>query len=325
MYDFLIVGAGITGATIARLLTDAGASCIVIDGRSHIGGNCYDEKHEDYYINKYGGHIFHTNSKRIWNFVNRYSQWIPYEHRVKATYGGCVYTLPPNLMTLQQVGTEANVKRMFFEGYSYKQWGMRLDELPNGVLSRIPIRDDYDDRYFSDKYQAMPRYGYTYFVSKLLEGVPVELNTTYPADIPNRQVIYTGSLDALYDYEYGRLPYRSLVWKTEFQREGIGCATMNYTDYKPSYTRQMEWQYFGHRQKTRHETAVTTEMPLRYDGNNEPIYPINTEQNNGLYREYAARAKADGILHAGRLGTYRYLDMHQAIGNAMTLVKGVLA
>lgn len=332
MTDYMIVGAGITGATIARLLTDAGEKCLVIDKRDHIGGNCYDEPHEDYFINRYGGHIFHTNNKPIWDFVNRFSEWIPYEHRVKASYRGNVYSLPPNKLTMLQLGlngderhAEAVIRQSFFAGYSFKQWGMDIDDLPNGILSRIPIRNDYDDRYFSDKYQAMPKHGYTAWINNMFDEIPVELGIAYDGKpMGEKQVIYTGSLDALYGYEYGRLPYRSLSWVTEFKREGIGCATMNYTDYKPAYTRQMEWQYFGHRQKPRKATAVTTEYPQAYDGTNLRIYPINTPENNAMHKRYAERARADGLLFAGRLASYQYLDMHQAIGQAMTLVKGIL-
>lgn len=333
MIDFLIVGAGITGATIARLLTDAGASCLVIDKRSHIGGNCYDEAHEDYYINRYGGHIFHTNNKPVWDFVNRFSDWLPYEHRVKAYYREKVYSLPPNRLTLEQMGTGddekitlALVRRMFFAGYSYKQWGLNLDCLPNGVMARIPIRNNYDDRYFSDRYQAMPANGYTQLIEAMLKGVPVALDVTFPDHgLEYKQVIYTGSLDALYDYEYGRLPYRSLRWETEHVSRGIGCATLNFTDFKPDYTRKMEWQYFGHRQKKRAQTAVTTEWPEAYNGTNEPMYPINTPENNEMHKKYVNRANREGLLFAGRLATYRYLDMHQAIGNGMVLVKKVLS
>lgn len=331
MIDFLIVGAGITGATIARLLTDAGKRCLVIDARDRIGGNCYDVPHDDYFINEYGGHIFHTNDKGIWDFVNRFSEWTPYEHRVKASYRGSVYSLPPNKLTMMQLNlngdmahTEAVIKQTFFAGYSYKQWGVSIDDLPNGILSRIPVRQNFDDRYFSDKYQAMPRFGYTGFIWEMLKDIPTELGTTYTGQNTDaRQVIYTGSLDALYGYEYGRLPYRSLHWKTEFVSDGIGCATMNYTDYQPSYTRQMEWQYFGHRQKQRKETAVTTEYPEAYDGRNERMYPINTPDNYVMHKLYAQRAKDDGLLFAGRLGSYQYLDMHQAIGQGMRLVKGL--
>lgn len=332
MIDFLIVGAGITGATIAKLLTDAGAQCMVIDKRSHIGGNCYDEKMDDFYINRYGGHIFHTNNKKVWDFVNRFSDWIPYEHRVKAFYQGRTYSLPPNRLTLEQIGAGNEecgtdlIRRMFFAGYSYKQWGVCLESLPAGVLARIPIRSDYDDRYFSDRYQAMPAAGYTGMIDRMLQGIAVQTGAEYPADSPKaKRVIYTGSLDALYDYEYGRLPYRSLRWETEWLQNGIGCATLNYTDFEPEYTRKMEWQYFGHRQKSRSQTAVTTEYPAAHDGTNARIYPINTAKNNAVHKKYSRRAERDGLLFAGRLATYRYLDMHQAIGNGMALVKKVLA
>lgn len=331
--DYLIVGAGLTGATCARLLSEAGRSVQVIERRSHIGGNCYDEPAGEgaYYVNRYGGHIFHTNSERIWQFVSRFSDWRRYEHRVKACAGGRVYSFPPNRLTLQQLdlqpgeAAEQTIRRMFFEGYTAKQWGRPLADVPASVLARVPYRDSYDDRYFTDRYQAMPENGYTAFVASLLSGLPVETNTDFRLDFDYwraraRQVIYTGPLDSLLGYEFGRLEYRSLAFRTaavpvdDYQ----GCATMNYTDASVPYTRIMEWQYFGHRQGRRGETVVTYEYP---QAEGEPYYPVETDEQRTRHRRYADAARAMGILPAGRLGSYRYLNMDQAIGQAMRFVE----
>jgi UDP-galactopyranose mutase len=333
-YDYLIVGAGLFGATTARLLTDSGKRCLVIERRDHIGGNCFDELIDGVYVNRYGGHIFHTNNERIWRFVNKYSEWIPYEHRVKAYSNGRVYSLPPNLMTLQQLGVSRDdplalelIRNKFFVGYSVKQWGRPYSEIPESVTRRIPIRDNWDDRYYGDRYQAMPARGYTEFIANLLDGVDVELETDYLDDdlYWNRkaaQVIYSGQIDRYYGYDLGMLEYRSLKHVMfEAQEDIIGCATMNYPDMDVEYTRIMDWKYFGHR-RTGGVGPITYEYPQGYDGSNEPYYPVPTEENRRLYRQYVERLKLAPWLHVGgRLGAYQYYDMHQAIGAAMTLVE----
>lgn len=332
MYDFLIVGAGLTGATLAQQLTQAGASCFVVERRDHIAGNCYDTEIDGLMVNRYGGHIFHTNSSRVWEYVNHFAAWEPYEHRVKAHYRGTVYSFPPNKMTLQQLGlhgdeqhTQAVLLATFFAGYSFKQWGRPLSDIPNGIIKRIPIRDTWDDRYFTDKYQGLPVGGYTSMVERMLRDVDVSLQTDYLADrkVLNRlakKVIYTGPLDALYDYDYGRLEYRSLHFDSQWisANDYQGCATMNYTDYQPDFTRILEWRHFGHKPATG-QTLITREYPQDYDGRNEPYYPVNDNKNNDLHRQYAARADADGIIYAGRLGRYRYYDMDQAIAAGLKL------
>lgn len=331
MNDFLIVGAGLTGATIARILTDAGASVRVVEKRRHVAGNCYDELVEGILVNRYGGHIFHTNSDRIWGFVRRFSDWTPYEHRVKAFYRGKMYTLPPNRMTVQQLGANGNaaqaIRETLFAGYSFKQWGRKLDDLPRGVLARIPIRDNWDDRYYDDRHQAMPAEGYTKFVERMLWGVPVDLGVDYIEEQHQlgktaRRVVYTGPLDAMFDYCFGPLEYRSLRFETvHTTKDYQGCATVNYTDYEPAYTRVLEWKYFGHRHKGVSHSIISFEFP---EAEGEPYYPVNTPENTNIYALYKQLADRYGLTVAGRLGRYQYLDMDQAIGGAMRVAEGLI-
>lgn len=333
MFDFLIVGAGLTGATIARILRDSGAVVRVVEKRDHIAGNCFDERIDGIWVNRYGGHIFHTNSKRVWDFVNRFMDWLPYEHRVKAFYQGRVYSFPPNKMTMQQIGANGNpadtylkICDMFFAGYSFKQWGRTLEDLQLNVLSRIPIRDSWDDRYFSDRYQGMPAEGYTEMARRMLFGVPVELGCDYltnraELDKTAKRVIYTGPVDALYNYQLGKLEYRSLRFETEYHAQTFqGCPAINYTDYTPDYTRVIEWKYFGYREAGIKHSIVTWEYP---QAGGDPYYPVNDKTNNNLFARYDALAKRDGIITAGRLGQYKYFDMDQAIGQGIQIARGL--
>lgn len=333
IYDYLIVGAGLFGSVCARELTDAGKRVLVIERRGHVGGNCADEVRDGIRISLYGGHIFHTNSRRIWNYVNRFSEWQQYEHRVKAVYQGVVYSFPPNLMTCQQLGVEPGpeadciIKERFFRGYTEKQWGRPLEDVPASVIKRIPIRSTWDDRYFDDKYQGLPVDGYSRMIARMLDGVTVVLNADYLSDragwdIRARQTIYTGPLDELYGHEYGRLEYRSLHFKhTRYEVDDWqGCAVMNYTEKCVPFTRTTEWRYMWRTPKLGH-TWVTHEYPAAYDGINEPYYPVGDERNNALHRQYAERAKREGLIVGGRMGSYRYINMDQAIGAALALVE----
>lgn len=335
-YDYLIVGAGLTGAVLARELTDAGATCLVIEKRDHIGGNAYDEVIEGVTVHRYGPHLFHTNSERVWNYVNRFSEWLPYEYRVKVIYQGMAYSFPPNLMTYQQLGISLDDPSLpgvlfetFFRGYSSKQWGRPADEVPSSIIKRIPIRYDYDDRYFSDRYQGLPIGGYTSLIHQMLQGIPVELGADYLAHRPDfdrlaSRTIYTGPIDSLYNFKLGRLEYRSLRFETHKKEDGDyhGSATFNYTDTSPDYTRTHNWRYFGW-QNTK-TNIITHEYPMPYDGTNDPYYPINDEANNSLHSQYEAQAKEDRVIVAGRLGKYRYYDMHQAIAAALTLSESLI-
>lgn len=336
MYDYLIVGAGLTGAVCARELRQAGHSVMVLEKRSHLAGNCYDERVDGILVNRYGGHIFHTDNARIWDYATSFAEFRQYEHRVKVRIGETVYSFPPNLMTYQQLGlqpgpgSEPILKNLFFRGYTEKQWQRPLEQVPGAVLARIPWRGTWDDRYFTDRYQGLPVGGYTAWIANILGDAPLELECDY-LEAPDywrrqaRQVIYTGPLDALYGYIYGRLEYRSLRFDTrtlpvsDFQ----GTATVNYPDPDVPYTRVMEWRHFGWQAAPEGRTVVTWEYPADYGPGREPYYPVRDDANAALYARYAWDAAADGYIPAGRLGRYQYLDMHQAIGSALRLVERI--
>lgn len=333
MYDYLIVGAGLFGATCARILTDAGKSTLVVEKRDHIAGNCYDENWGGCYVNRYGGHVFHTNSEWIWKFVNRFSEWRQYEHRVKAYFKGKLYSLPPNLATFDQLGlrprleAERVIRDLFFAGYTAKQWGRPIDQVPESVIRRIPFRYNYDDRYFSDHYQGMPEHGYTRMVERMLDGITVETGVEMlGSDIDHwhgkaERMIYSGPIDALLGYEFGNLDYRSLRFVTERldTDDYQGCATINYTDADVPWTRVLEWKHFGWRKEPKGETVVTIEYP---EAKGDPYYPVEDDDNRRRHAQYMARAGEMSWLRiGGRLGSYRYYNMDQVIAQAAALVK----
>lgn len=331
-YDYLIIGAGLFGATCARLLADAGQRVLVIERREHAGGNCFDALINNVPVGRYGGHIFHTNSRKIWDYANRFAAWRFYEHRVKANYQGRVYSLPPNLATFDQIGAipspegEKKIRRMFFEGYTAKQWGKPIDQVPASVLARVPIRYTYDDRYFDDRYQGLPEGGFTAWIEQMLVGIPVELRIDFLADITHwrkqaRHVIYSGPIDAFFGYDLGALAYRSLEFRHRIieASDYQGCPTMNYTDECVPFTRILEWQHFGWRAQRNGSTVITIEYPK---AQGEPYYPVGDSGNLALYDQYARRAEALPWLSiGGRLGSYRYYNMDQVIAQAMSLVQ----
>lgn len=326
MIEYLVVGAGLYGATAARLLKDAGREVLVLERRAVIGGNCHDALVDGVRVSTYGGHIFHTNSTRIWEFASRFTDWLPYIHRVKACAGGLLYSFPPNAITFEQLGTDDLdvIRRTFFAGYTAKQWGRAIDDVPADVLARIPIRQSRDDRYFNDIYQGLPAGGYTSMIARMLAGVPVELGTDYLADDQYWnarccRVIYTGALDEYYRYDAGRLAYRSLRFDTRRVEQSPyqAAATVNYCDYEIPYTRIMDWGQFWPKQAA--HTVITTEYPA---SEGEPYYPVNDEDNNALHAGYMKRAALSDWLHiGGRLGSYRYWNMDQTIGAATALVE----
>ncbi len=332
-YDFLIVGAGLFGATCARLLADAGKRVAVIEKRDHIGGNCYTEVIDGIVVHKYGGHIFHTNSRKIWDFVNQFTAWKQYEHRVKVYADGKYYSFPPNRMTLQQLGNPNGdakqvIKDKFFVGYSEKQWGWPFDQIPDAIIKRIPIRDNWDDRYFTDVYQGLPLGGYTPMFESLLDGIPLRLGEDFlqsPEYWKRKtdQIIYTGEIDRLFDFCYGYLEYRSLSFVNKtVAGDYQGCATVNYPSKGVDFTRIMEWKHFAG-QGSHENSVITFEYPCAYDGTNEPYYPIRDQHNAALYERYH-RMLPPWLIVGGRLGSYQYLNMDQAIGAAMKLTDKLL-
>ncbi len=358
MYDYLVVGSGLFGSTFARIMTDAGKTCLVIDKRPHIGGNVYTEDRGGIHLHKYGPHIFHTSNDEIWNFVNQHAEFNNYIHQVKAYYNGVYYTLPFNLKTFNEIEKIRSVKQLegmidhwnrryendeksnlekwamsqvgpnvydkLIKGYTHKQWDQDPRELPASIIRRIPIRHTFNDNYFNDKYQGIPIGGYTQMIKSMLKDIPFLVDMPFSYEFKNlaKKIVYTGPIDEFFNYELGKLEYRSLDFVHEkyddieyFQ----GCAQINYTDRAVPHTRIIEHKHFNPESKTDF-TIITKEFPTKYG---EPFYPINDEKNNKLFKKYEALAKErePDIIFGGRLGTYKYYDMHQVIGQAMKTAK----
>lgn len=356
MYDYLIVGAGLFGSIFARELTDKGFKCLVIDKRDHIGGNCYTETIEGINVHKYGPHIFHTSDDKVWNYINKFCEFNHFVNRPKVNYKGKIYSFPINLMTLYQIFNvttpeEAKDKLdsvkydidnpknledwvlsqvgkdmydIFIKGYTTKQWGMEPKLLPTSIIKRLPIRLNYDDNYFFDKYQGIPIGGYTQIFDKLLHNIDVKLNVDYFDDKnywdnQSTKVVYTGPIDRYYNYIFGKLDYRSLEFKTKIEDcyDFQGNAVVNYTDIETEYTRIIEHKHFEFGKQNK--TVITEEYP-RNEG--EPYYPINDSTNNTRYNQYKElMVKDQNVIFGGRLADYKYYDMHQVIASALKRVK----
>ena len=333
MYDYLIVGAGLTGATVANRLNAAGKDVLVIDRREHVAGNCYDELVDGIRVHRYGGHIFHTNSTRIWNYVNLFTDWQQYEHRVKAYVHGAYYPFPPNRMTAQQMFSERVPEdiciNLFYKPFSEKAWGRPWEEIPNEIRSRVQMRDTWDDRYFTDIYQGLPVNGYTQMVQGMLQGVVVELHTDFCQDrdywlSKARTVVYTGALDELMEYQHGMLEYRSLRFETEILEtpDYQGCPTVNYPEKETPYTVINEWKHYGWG-KYGYHTVITRQYPASCEETGERFYPFVDQANRMRHQEYV-EALDPRIIPAGRLGRFQYLNMDQAVGAALKLADRLL-
>ena len=363
-YDYLIVGAGLSGSICAYELTKAGYTCLVIDKRKHIGGNIYTEKRENIDIHKYGPHIFHTNDKKIWDYINQFDNFNNFINSPIANYKGEIYNLPFNMNTFAKIwdvttpdaakeAIQAEIKDLNIEepknleeqalsmvgrtiyeklvkGYTEKQWGTTCDKLPVDIIKRLPLRFTYDNNYFNDKYQGIPEHGYTYIIQQMLQNVDILLNTdgktfinTHP-DIAEH-IIYTGSIDEYYDYCYGVLDYRSLLFvETIVEKDNYqGNAVINYTDAAIHYTRVIEHKFFNYK-KTKN-TIITYEYPIEWDISKERYYSINNNKNNALYKRYKELNKnTDNIIFCGRLGTYQYLDMDKVIKQTLNLTQDII-
>lgn len=363
---YLIVGAGFFGSVCARELTDAGHHCVVIDKRNHIGGNCYTKywQEADCHQHVYGAHIFHTSSEDIWKYLNQFCSFNNYVNRVKANFRGKLYSFPINLLTLYQVfgsTTPEEARRRleqdcvpnadpqnmeeyclatfgktlyenFFRGYTQKQWNREPSELPAAIARRVLIRFNFDDNYFSDRYQGIPIGGYTAIFDRLLDGIKVELETDFLANRDEwmrrfDHVIFSGPIDAFFGYSYGQLEYRSLRWETELLpcADAQGCAVMNYTDLETPYTRSYEHKHFDLRYSSSN-TVLTKEFPEAWSPGKLEIYPVGTAENQALFKQYAKAAEElEGkVTFGGRLGSYRYYDMHQVIGAALTTARKLI-
>ena len=367
-YDYLIVGAGLFGAVFAHEAAKAGRKCLVIDKRDHIAGNIYTEEVEGIHVHRYGAHIFHTNNKPVWDYVNSFAVFNRYTNSPVANYHGELYNLPFNMNTFNKmwgvvtpaeaaakieeqraahytaepknleeqainlVGTDIYEK--LIKGYTEKQWGRPCSELPAFIIKRLPVRLTFDNNYFNALYQGIPTGGYTRMVEKMLEGIEVRLGVNYLKDKAELdalagRVIYTGPIDAYFDYQLGALQYRSV----RFETETLDCpnyqgnAVINYTDAETPYTRIIEHKHFvfGSTEPGT-KTVISREYSAEWKPGDEPYYPVNDAENGALYARYKALADArPGVIFGGRLGEYKYYDMDRVIEAALACVQRELA
>lgn len=328
MKSYLVVGAGLSGATIARELADAGHEVTVIDEREHVAGNAYDEENEyGIRVHKYGPHLFHTNNERVYDYLSRFTEWVHYDHRVKALLqDGRYVTFPPNKETKEIVGAE-NVVDTFYRPYTKKMWGKNLEEVAPQILDRVPGREDMEDRYFpNDKFCCMPVNGYTEMVSNMLDhkNISVSLGRSFKFKKYMEKwydhAFNSMAIDEYYDYQFGPLEYRSIKFHTvtvPFPRV-LPSTTVNFTNDGP-FTRITEWKNIPLHGENDLYTTLTTEEPCDYrDNDYERYYPIADDINKERYAKYAA-IKNDKVTFIGRCGQYVYIDMHQAVNSALRI------
>lgn len=356
-YDYLIVGAGFFGSICAYELTKKGYSCLVVDKRDHIGGNCFTSNRDGINVHEYGPHIFHTSNEEVWEWINQFVEFYNFRYSPVANYKGDVYSLPFNMWTfskLWEVTTPQEAKDMIerqscnvtdpqnleeqaiklvgkdvyhklIKGYTEKQWRKDAKLLPKEIIKRLPVRFTYDNNYFNDKYQGIPIGGYTQIFEKLLSGIEVKLGVDYFKDtLPDHdRVIYTGPIDKFFDYKYGQLEYKT----TRFEHKQLpienyqGVAVVNYTDKEVEHTRIIEHKHFEFGNQP--TTWITYEYPVEYEvEKTEPMYPVNDTENNKVYNQYKELADQEkNIIFGGRLAEYKYYDMHQIIERALTTVR----
>ena len=364
--NVLIVGAGLYGSVCAEQLSQAGHTCTVVEKRDHIGGNIYTKLcgKSGAHQHVYGAHIFHTNSDRIWKYINQFAEFNDYCHRIKANHNNTLYSFPINLFTINQVfgvntpeqarkkiqdelipnTNPANLEEwclstigptlyhLFIEGYTQKQWNRHPKQLPADIVKSLPVRFGHDDNYYNARYQGIPVNGYTEIVEKMLLGSRVILNTDFLQD-PNTwsaqydYVIYTGPIDAYFEHCYGHLEYRSLRFENEIvdTPDYQGCAVINYTDADTPYTRIIEHKHFYINSQTA-QTLITREYPQNWQPGCIEYYPVNDTKNQTLFEKYQQQAELlQGQVHfGGRLSEYRYYDMDQVIGSALSFCKKFL-
>lgn len=353
MYDYLIVGAGLYGSVFAEQKTKQGCKVLVIDQRDHIGGNCYTRDVDGIHVHHYGPHIFHTNDKRVWDYIRQFAEFNHYTHRVKANYEGKIYSLPVNLMTfnqlwgidnpndamqklesvkrdfpkpanmeewlLSQLGQEIYEK--FFYGYSTKHWRKSPKELPASVGKRLPIRTHYDDNYFDDKYQGIPIGGYTQIFEKMLDGIEVKLSTPLEDGWRSyaKKMVFTGRPDLLLKNKYGELPYLTLKFEEERKLGSHqGLAQLNFTSIDVPYTRCVEHKFFEYKEYD--HTVITREYPVDWYEGATPFYPVKDVdgKNQIQFQKYREEILSKGdIILGGRLGSNSYMDMDTTIGQAL--------
>ena len=363
MYDYLIVGAGLYGATAARRLTDAGKRVLVVDKRPQVGGNVYTKTIEGIDVHIYGAHIFHTNNKTVWEYVNRFADFNHYINSPLANYREELFSLPFNMYTFNKMwGVVApeeaeaiilqqrtaagiteprnleeqaislvgrDIYEKLVKGYTEKQWGRSCKELPAFIIKRLPVRMTFDNNYYDAIYQGIPIGGYTRMVENMLKGIEVRLNTDYleqraALNMLAEKVIYTGPIDAYFDYSLGSLEYRSLRFETKLldKPNYQGNAVINFTDRETPYTRIIEhkWFQFGRDSEGRNlpKTVITREYPSEWKPGAEPYYPVNDAKNMALYARYKELSDQEkNVIFGGRLGNYSYYDMDQVIAAAL--------
>lgn len=333
MKSILIVGAGFSGAVIARELAEAGHKVTVIDQRNHIGGNAYDYDLEGIRIHKYGPHLFHTNNKEVVDWLSKFTEWVDYKHKVKAQLDDGTYvTLPVNRETKEIVGEE-NILDTFFRPYTLKMWGKTLDELDPSIINRIPTRDDDNELYFpNDEYQMMPKDGYTKLFKKIFKHkyIKVFTGTKFSTSMEKKydHVFNSMPIDEYFKYKHGELPYRSIKFhhKTVPMARVLPTATVNFTHDGP-YTRVTEWKNIPNHGKDPKQTIITYEEPCDYkDNNKERYYPVKDVDgvNRETYKKYKEMVDTDRMTFIGRCGMYVYVDMHQAISSALATAKRFL-
>jgi UDP-galactopyranose mutase len=360
-YDYLIIGSGLFGSIFAYEANKRGKKCLVIDKRNHIGGNIYTKEIEEINVHKYGAHIFHTNNKEVWDYINIFTEFNRYTNSPIAIYKNELYNLPFNMNTfnklwgvktpkeakdkIEEQVIESNIDEpknleeqaikligkdiyeKLVKGYTEKQWGTKATELPTFIIKRLPVRFTYDNNYFNDKYQGIPIGGYTNIIEKMLDGIEVKLNTDFfksREEFENLadKVVFTGMIDEFYNYKFGILEYRSLKFEHEVLNEENyqGNAVVNYTEYKVPYTRIIEHKHFEY--GTQPKTVITKEYPAKWNKGDEPYYPINNKKNNEIYSKYKELTnKETNVIFGGRLGQYKYYDMHDVIAQALKCVK----
>lgn len=352
-----VVGAGFSGAVVARELADRGFKVSVFEKRGHVAGNCHTERDAStgIMLHVYGPHIFHTDNKRVWDYINRYDKILPFVNRVKTVVEGRVYPMPINLLTLntffkrcmspheaqifingladQSIGEPHSfeeqalkflgpeIYKTFFRGYTIKQWGLDPTLLPASILKRLPVRFNYDDNYYSSKYQGIPSRGYTYIVRQILAhpNIEVELDTQFDKEKRGefKHVFYSGPIDSWYGFSHGKLRYRTLDFRLERHSGDFqGNAVMNYGDISVPWTRISEHKHFTP-WETFDDTVIYREFSRDCETGDTPYYPVRLLEDKGLLRSYIDMANSErGVTFIGRLGTYRYLDMHVTIQEA---------
>ena len=371
VYDYLIVGAGLFGSVFARQATDASKKVLVIDKRPNIAGNVYTEDIENIHVHKYGAHIFHTNSKEVWNYVTRFAEFNRFTNSPVANYKGELYSLPFNMYTfnkmwgvvtpeeaaakIEEQRNEAGITEphnleeqaislvgkdiyeKLIKGYTEKQWGRDCKDLPAFIIKRLPVRLTFDNNYFNALYQGIPVGGYTKMVANMLDGIEVHLDTDYfenktKLDALADKIVYTGAIDAYFEYQLGALEYRSVRFETEVldKPNFQGNAAVNYTDRETPWTRIIEhkWFEFGKDDDGNDipKTVISREYSSEWKVGDEPYYPVNDEKNGVLYQEYKKLAdKEQKVIFGGRLGEYKYYDMDAVIASALELAEKELA